>query len=112
MFIFLAIIMLIFLQLLKSIWRPEELKNILSSGHFFPLINKPTHESKYSLTIIDNIYCNIPNPLEMCDVGILRQYISDHNEIFCVLYDTTVLMINIHASNVMSAEKNISEIPD
>ena len=49
----------------------EELKNILSSGHFFPLINKPTRESKHSLTIIDNIYCNIPNPLEMCEVGIV-----------------------------------------
>ena len=26
----------------------------------------------------------------MCDVGILRPYISDHNAIFCVLSDTTV----------------------
>ena len=26
----------------------------------------------------------------MCEVGILRPYISDHNAIFCVLYDTTV----------------------
>ena len=26
----------------------------------------------------------------MCDVGILRSYISDHNAILCVLYDTTV----------------------
>ena len=24
----------------------EELKNILASEHFFPFINKPTHESK------------------------------------------------------------------
>ena len=68
----------------------DEFNNILASEHFFPLINKPTRESKNSLTIIDNIYCNIPSPLEMCDVGILRPYISDHNAIFCVLYDTTV----------------------
>ena len=26
----------------------------------------------------------------MCEVGIFRPYISDHNAIFCVLYDTTV----------------------
>ena len=26
----------------------------------------------------------------MCDVGLLRPYISDHNAIFCVLYNTTV----------------------
>ena len=68
----------------------EELKNILVSEHFFPLINKPTRESKNPLTIVDNIYCNIPSPLEICDVGILRPYISYHNAIFCVLYDTTV----------------------
>ena len=35
-------------------------------------------------------YCNITMPLEMYDVGILRPYISDHNAIVCVLYDTTV----------------------
>ena len=69
----------------------EELKNILSSEHFFPLINQPTRESKLSHTIIDNIYCNIPRPLEMSDVGILRPYISDQNAIFCVLHDTTVV---------------------
>ena len=69
----------------------EEFKNILSSEHFFPLINQPTRASKLSHTIIDNIYCNIPRPLEMSDVGILRPYISDHNAIFFVLHDTTVV---------------------
>ena len=48
-------------------------------------------ETNLSHTIIDNIYCNIPSPLEMSDVGILRPYISDHNAIFCVLHDTTVV---------------------
>ena len=69
----------------------EEFKNNLSAEHFFPLINQPLRESKLSHTIIDNIYCNIPRPLEMSDVGILRPYISDHNTIFCVLHDTTVV---------------------
>ena len=27
----------------------------------------------------------------MSDIGILRPYISDHNAIFCVLHDTTVV---------------------
>ena len=61
----------------------EEFNNILSSEHFFSLFNKPTYttESKHSLTIIDNISCNIPSTLEeMRDVGILRPN---------VLYDTT-----------------------
>ena len=68
----------------------EELKNILSSEHFFPLINKPTRKSKHSHTLIDNIYCNIPSSIEMCESGILRPFISDHNTVFCVSNDTTV----------------------
>ena len=68
----------------------KEFKNILSSEHFFPLINKPTRESNHSHTIIDNIYCNIPRSIKRCDSGILRPFISDHNAVFCVLNDTTV----------------------
>ena len=63
---------------------------MLSSEHFSPLINKPTRESKHTHTIIDNIYCNIPSSIEMCESGILRPFISDHNAVFCVLNDTTV----------------------
>ena len=77
----------------------EELKNIISSEHFFPLINQPTRESKPCHTIIDNIYCNIPRPLEMSDVGIVRPYISDHNAIFVCHMIQLLLMINILASN-------------
>ena len=46
----------------------------------------------------------------MCDVGILRPYISDHNAIFCVLYDTTVF--NYHHSCTkrnFCRKKNISK---
>ena len=57
----------------------EEFKNILSSHHFFSLINQPTLEKKSPNTIIDNIYCTIPFPFDTCDVGILRPYISDYN---------------------------------
>ena len=53
--------------------------------HFIPLINKPTREVNNSKTIIDNIFCNIPLPFNMCDVGILCPYISDHHAIFCIL---------------------------
>ena len=69
----------------------EEIKNILSSEHFFPLTNHRTRESKLFHTIIENIYCNIFSPLEMSDIGILRPYKSDHNAILCVLHDTTVI---------------------
>ena len=62
-----------------------ELKNLrilLSPHHFFSLINQPTRETKSSNTIVDNIYCNIPWSFDMCDIGILRPYISDDNVIF------------------------------
>ena len=57
---------------------------------FSPLINQPTRETKSSNTIKDHIYCNIPCPFDMCDVGILRPYISDHNAIFCILNNITL----------------------
>ena len=63
----------------------EEFKNTLSSHHFVPLINQPTRETNSSNTIIDNIYCNIPCPFDMCDIGILHPYISDYNAFFCIL---------------------------
>ena len=59
----------------------EEFKNISSSEHFPPLINKPTRESKHSHTIMDNIYCNMTSSIEMYDSGILRPFISDHNAV-------------------------------
>ena len=63
----------------------EEFINIFLTHHLYPLINKPTREVKSSNTIIDNIFCNVPNALETCSVGIIRTYISDHHAIFCIL---------------------------
>ena len=81
--------MLIFLQVPHIIWQVKNFK-IFYHLNFFPLINKPTHESKHSHTIIGNIYCNIPSSIKMCESGILRPFISDHNAVFCILNDTTV----------------------
>ena len=63
----------------------EEFKNTFSTHYLYPLINKPTREVKSSKTIIDNIFSNVPYALDMCDVGIIRTYISDHHAIFCVI---------------------------
>ena len=59
-----------FLHALNLTWELKNLRNTLSSHPFFPLINQPTRETKSSNTIIDNIYCNIPCPFDMCDIGI------------------------------------------
>ena len=67
----------------------EEFKNTFSTHYFYPLINKPTREIKNSKSIIDNIFSNVPYALDLCDVGIIRTYISDHHAIFSVL-DTVI----------------------
>ena len=66
----------------------EEFQNLFCSHHLFPLINKPTRETKSSKTIIDNIYCNIPHVLDINNIGIIRTYISDHHAIFCLFNET------------------------
>ena len=66
----------------------EEFKNIFCSHHLYPLINNPTREVKLSRTIIENIYCNVPNALNISNVGIIRTYISDHHAIFCLFNET------------------------
>ena len=58
--------------------------NLLSSSFFCPLITKPNRVTQNSSTLIDNIYCNIPNIVTSCKAGILRTSISDHYAIFCI----------------------------
>ena len=70
---------------IKTSTPTEDFKNLFSMHHFAPLINNPTREVKNSKTVIDNIFCNVPLPFDICDVGILRPYISDHHAIFCIL---------------------------
>ena len=70
---------------LKQALQPNISKTCSFMHHFIPLINKPTREVKNSKTIIDNIFCNVPLPFNMCDFGIICPYISDHHAIFCIL---------------------------
>ena len=60
----------------------EEFKNILSSNHFYPLINRPTRITKSSATLIVNIYCNMPNISNARAAGLLHAHISDDKGIF------------------------------
>ena len=62
----------------------EEFKIILSSNHFYPLISRPTRITKSSATVIDNIYCNMPNISNTMEVRLLHANISDHKGILCI----------------------------
>ena len=66
----------------------EEFKNILSSNHFYPLINRPTRITKSSATLIVNIYCNMPNISNTMAAGLLHANISDHKGMFCINNNT------------------------
>ena len=63
----------------------EKFKNIFFSHHPFPLINIPTRETNHTATVIDNMFCNVPSPIDTSHVGILHPYISDHHGIFSVI---------------------------
>jgi hypothetical protein len=60
--------------------------NCLYSNSLFPLISKPTRISKNSATLIDNIFTNDINNVNMT-CGILCTDISDHFPIFCIQTD-------------------------
>ena len=69
---------------IKSSLDRQDFKNILLSSFFSPLITKPTRVTDHSATLIDNIYCNIPEVSTHCKTGILKLSISDHYANFCI----------------------------
>ena len=50
----------------------EEFKNILSSNHFYPLMNRHTRITKSSATLMENTYCNMPNISNTMAAGLLH----------------------------------------
>ena len=78
----------------------EEFKNILSSNHFYPLINRPTRITKSSASLIDNIYCNMPNISNTMAAGLLHANILDHKGIFCIANNTLL------SKNVLIFKRN------
>ena len=45
----------------KTIKHVNEFSNIFASNYYHKLISLPTRENKYSFTLIDTIYTNIPD---------------------------------------------------
>ena len=68
----------------------QEFKNIFSSNFYSPLIQKPTRITEHSATLIDNIYCNVPELSSNSAAGILKVSISDHYAILCILKYATI----------------------
>ena len=48
------------------------------------MINRPTCITKSSVTLIDNIYCNMTNISNNMSAGLLHANISNHKGIFCI----------------------------
>jgi hypothetical protein len=57
--------------------------------YFFPMITKPTKVKGDSATIIDNIYCNNMDNMDICN-GILYTDISDHFPVFTIIPNVKV----------------------
>ena len=101
--------MLTFLHALNLTWELKYLRILYLLIIFPSYFNQPTRETKSSNTIIDDIYCNIPCPFDMCDIGILRPYISDHNAFFCILKNITLNKRTHTCSKRNFSNKNISK---
>ena len=85
----------------------EEFKNILSSNHFYPLINRLTRITKSSATLIDNIYCNMPNISNTMAAGLLHANISDHKGIYCIDNNTSLSKKDVLISTRNFSKRNI-----
>ena len=72
----------------------EQFKNLFLSSHFYPLINKPTRIANNTATLIDNIYCNIPNLQSNVESGLLHVNIADHKGVFCINNDSELFSSN------------------
>ena len=59
-----------------------EFADLLYANSFIPLINRPTRVSRFSATLIDNIFTNNFQNIHKSNQGILVTEISDHFPIF------------------------------
>ena len=61
----------------------QDFINIFSTYYYHKLINHPTREGNQSVSLIDNIYTNIPDCYNTCTSGVLRFFSqSDHYPVF------------------------------
>ena len=86
----------------------QDFKNIFSSNFYSPLIQKPTRITEHSATLIDNIYCNVPELSSNSAAGILKVSISDHYAIFCILKYATIQAKTKIVKKRNFGEKNIA----
>ena len=64
--------MLIYYRTSRVVWT-DKTSRIYSRQLFFsPFITKPTKVTDHSATLIDNIYCTIPEVSTHCNAGILK----------------------------------------
>ena len=85
----------------------QDFKNIFSSSFFTPLITQPTRVTHHSQSLIDNVYCNVPEVGTHCEAGILKLSISDHYAIFCISKNTALCNKNIIITKRSFCDKNV-----
>ena len=87
----------------------QDFINIFSSYYYHKLINHPTRERNQSVTLIDNIYTNIPDCYNTCTSGVLKFFSqSDHYPIFTTRNIVKTTKPKIQRSRRNHSIKNIS----
>ena len=69
----------------RVVWTDKTSRIYSTQVFFSPLITKHTRVTDHSATLIDNIYCNIPEVFTHYKAGILKLSISDHYAFFVYL---------------------------
>ena len=85
--------------------------DIMYSYSFFPLITKPTRVTGNTATLIDNIFCNDVDCLDMMN-GIFYNDISDHFPIFSINFKGHIADTKQYITRRMLTTKNISSFQD
>ena len=87
----------------------QDFINIFSSYYYHKLINHPTRERNQSVTLIDNMYTNIPDCYNTCTSGVLKFFSqSDHYPIFTTRNIVKTTKPKIQRSRRNHSIKNIS----
>ena len=93
---------------LKGSLSTQEFNNIFSSNFCFPSINRPTRVTNHLVSIIDNIYSNVP--IQGCDyhAGVLTVGITDHYGIFCINNSSKIRYKNTQIMKRSFCDRNIA----
>ena len=87
----------------------QDFINMFSSYYYHKLINLPTRERNRTISLLDNIYTNIPECHNTCTSGVLKFLTqSDHYPIFTIRNKIEPPKPKLHITKRNHSNKNIA----